>query len=137
MRVRPLLLALGITLASLNVWTGAPLAALWLGSRVQGEQGGASMTAVFVVLVVMGALAIGLVQVVGRLSAGLDRELGRRRRRRTTTWLKPMAAERRTFEERRAEVGPAERILVGVVAAAVLVFEVWFFFFSGSSIGSA
>ncbi len=137
MRVRPALLALGITLASLNVWTGAPLLALWVGSRVQGESGGASMTAVLAVVVVLGVVAIALVQVVSRLSVQLDAVLGRRRARRTTTWLKPMAAERRTLEQRRAEVGPSERILVAVVARAVLAFEVWFFFFSGSSIGSA
>src|SRR3712207_3007739 len=100
MRVKPVLLALGITVASVNVWTGAPLAALWIGSRVQGESGGASMTAVFVVIVVLGALALGLVAVVSRLSLAFDDALGRApQRRRQTTWLKPMAPERRDFEE--------------------------------------
>ncbi len=138
MRVKPVLLALGITLASVNVWTGAPLAALWIGSRVQGDDGGASMTAVFVVIVVLGALALGLVALVSRMSAAFDAVLGRPpARRRQTTWLKPMAPERRDFEQRRRDIGPAERILVVVVACAVVLFEAWFFFLSGSSLGNA
>jgi hypothetical protein len=138
MRVKPVLLALGITLSSINVWTGAPLAALWIGSRVQGDDGGASMTAVFVVIVVLGALALGLVALVSRMSAAYDAALGRLpARRRQTTWLKPMAAERRDFEERRRDIRPAERILVAVVACAVVLFEAWFFFLSGSSLANA
>jgi hypothetical protein len=48
-----------------------------------------------------------------------------------------MAAERRDFEERRRDIRPAERILVVVVACAVVLFEAWFFFLSGSSLANA
>ena len=40
-------------------------------------------------------------------------------------------------EREKETVTPAERVLVAVVALAVIVFEAWFFFFSGSPIGSA
>ena len=42
---RLLLLAL-MSLAAVNLFTGAPLFAIWVGSRVQGDSGGLSMTAV-------------------------------------------------------------------------------------------
>ncbi|MGI8920759.1 MAG: hypothetical protein ACR2HD_03660 [Solirubrobacteraceae bacterium] len=35
-----------MTLASVNVWTGSPLMALWVGSKVQGSYTNLSMTAV-------------------------------------------------------------------------------------------
>src|SRR5688572_23403566 len=44
-------LAALLTIVGLNVWTGGPLLALWVGSRVQGE-GSPTMGAVFVVVVV-------------------------------------------------------------------------------------
>ncbi len=42
---RLLLVAL-MALASVNLFTGAPLFAIWVGSRVQGDSGTLSMTAV-------------------------------------------------------------------------------------------
>jgi hypothetical protein len=125
MRAKPVLLAAGIALASVNVWTGAPLAALWIGSRVQGDQAGASMAAVAAVIAVLAVLAIG---------AAYDAATGRTRARRTTTWLKPMAPERRDVRARRQEIGAVERILVATVVLAVLALEAWFFLFSGSPI---
>ena len=37
-----------MALASVNLFTGAPLFAIWVGSQVQGESGGLTMTAVLV-----------------------------------------------------------------------------------------
>ena len=42
-----------MALAAVNLFTGAPLFAVWVGSRVQGDSGGLTMTAVFVVILVM------------------------------------------------------------------------------------
>ena len=42
-------------LCSINMWTGAPLLAVWVGSQVQGNLNNLSMTAVFSVIVVLAA----------------------------------------------------------------------------------
>ena len=43
--------------ATLNVWTGSPLLALWIGSRVQGRAPPA-MLPIFVVVVSMAAVSL-------------------------------------------------------------------------------
>ena len=57
---RLLLLAL-MALAAVNIFTGAPLFAIWVGSRVQGDSGALSMTAVFVVVLVLALVCWALV----------------------------------------------------------------------------
>ena len=137
-RPRPLLLALGATLCAVNIWTGAPLLALWVGSRIQGAAGRPSMTAVFTVIVVLGLLVVALITALARLSATYDTVTGRPpRRRRTSPWLRSMRAERQDAEAGRAELGAIERIVIAAVVLGVAAFEVWFFFLSGSSLGSA
>jgi hypothetical protein len=49
---------------ALNVWTGSPLLAVWLGSRVQGEEGQPSMTALVVVIVSLVAFSLALYQLL-------------------------------------------------------------------------
>ena len=138
LRPKPLLLALGITLCAVNIWTGAPLLAIWVGSRIQGASGGASMSAVFVVVAVLAIAVLGLVTLVNRLSAAYDEATGRpARRRRTSPWLRSMRGEREDLADRRAALGVVERILILTVVLGVVAFEVWFFFFSGSSLPSA
>ena len=36
-RLKPILLAAAMAFLALNVWTGSPLLAVWLGSKVQGR----------------------------------------------------------------------------------------------------
>ena len=43
-------------ICSINLWTGAPLFAVWVGSKVQGNLNNLSMTAVFSVILVLAAL---------------------------------------------------------------------------------
>src|SRR3712207_8893896 len=50
-RLKRIVLAAAMALLALNVWTGSPLLAVWLGSRVQGEESQPSMAAFAVVLV--------------------------------------------------------------------------------------
>jgi hypothetical protein len=45
-----------------------------------------------------------------------------------------MRGERETDIRRKHGVSPVERIVVISVVAAVLAFEIWFFFFAGSSL---
>jgi hypothetical protein len=129
-------LATATVLLSVNIWTGAPLLAVWVGSRAV-PQSGLSMGAVFLVVVVLAASVIVLVVLLARLSAAYDELTGREQGpRRVAPWLRSMRAERAHLAEGRAGIGVVERILAASVVAAVLVLEVWFFFFAGSSIGN-
>jgi hypothetical protein len=128
-----LVAAMGVV--TLNVWTGAPLLGLWVGSRVAPDSG-ISMLAFFVVAVVIGATAWVLLRVLGRLQAAHARLTGRPIARRQTTWLRAMSGER--SPGRGGEAPPltaADYVVVGTVVLAVAAFEVWFFFFAGSSLG--
>ena len=50
LRAKRVALLAGMALAAVNLFTGAPLLGIWVGSRAQGDAGGLSMTAVLVVL---------------------------------------------------------------------------------------
>jgi hypothetical protein len=128
-------LAVLTAVLAVNLWTGAPLLAIWAGAQVQ-DGIGLTMTAV---AVVMGVLAIAvsvLVFLLTRVEAAYRVLSGQPTKRRVSPWLRSMRAERPELEERRALTG-FEKGLVFAVVLGVLVFEVWFFFFAGSSIGTA
>ena len=57
-RVKRFLLAALMALLVLNLWTGGPLLALWLGSRVQGE-GPPKMGAIGVVILALVVISVG------------------------------------------------------------------------------
>lgn len=138
MAVRLKLTALAVAAAvlTLNVWTGAPLAAVWVGSRVQRSSSSPSMAAFVVVIAVLGVLVALLLVGLARVSRAWDEVAGKApRTRRTSPWLRSMRAEREGAAEGRRELGAIERIVIAVVVLAVVCFEAWFFLFSGSSIG--
>ena len=120
---------------TLNIWTGAPLLGLWVGSRVAPESG-ISMFAFFVVAVVIGVSAWALLRLLGYLHATHARLTGRPVARRQTTWLKAMSGERSPGQGGDAPpLTAADYVVVAMVILAVAAFEVWFFFFAGSSLG--
>jgi hypothetical protein len=124
-------------LVSINIWTGAPLLAVWVGSKVQGSLTALSMTAVFTVIVVL-ALAVGLLAwLLTWINAEYDRVVGREPvARQTSPWLRSMRGEREVDIREKHGISAIERIVVISVVIAVLAFEVWFFFFAGSSLPS-
>jgi hypothetical protein len=135
-RPRRFLLASLMAVLALNIWTGGPLLAIWIGSRVQGE-GPPTMSAVVVVVVALGAISFGLYQALQATSRAYDRATGVTAGPRTPApWLRSMRDERAHQPGIASHLSMAERILVIVVIAAFAAFEVWFFFFAGSSIGS-
>jgi hypothetical protein len=122
-------------LCSINLWTGAPLLAVWVGSKVQGNLNNLSMTAVFSVVVVLAALVFLLATALTWLNAKYDDLAGRPpAARHTSPWLRSMRDEREEDTRRKFGISPVERVVVISVVAAVLVFEAWFFFFAGSSL---
>jgi hypothetical protein len=134
-------LAAATALVSLNVWTGAPLLALWVGSRFEGwvgEGAGTSMRAVFVLVVVLAVLELALTLALTRLSAAYDELTGRPpAARQSSPWLRSMRGEREELARERQGISAVERLVVLSVVAAALAFEIWFFFFAGSPLPSA
>jgi len=130
---RLLLLAL-MALAAVNLFTGAPLLAIWIGAQVQGDAGGLSMTAVLTVIVVMSLLCAGLVWALDRMGAAHDALAGRTAARRQTTWMKPFNSG--PAHAPSGALSALDKVLIGAVVLAGLAFEAWFFLFAGSSIGS-
>ena len=132
--VKRVALATATVVASINIWTGSPLLALWVGSKTVPSSG-LSMTAVFVVIAVLAASVLTLTAVLGWLSARYDQLTGRpAAARRTSPWLRSMRGEREEVARKRQGISPIERIVVLSVTSAVVAFEVWFFFFAGSSL---
>ena len=129
-----LLLVAAMALASVNLFTGAPLLGIWVGAQVQGESGGLSMTAVLAVVVVMALVCAALVWALNRMGAAHDTLIGRPAARRQTTWMRPFNSG--SARAQQAGLRMLDKVLVGAVVLAGLAFEAWFFFFAGSSLGS-
>ena len=122
-------------LCSINLWTGAPLFAVWVGSKVQGNLNNLSMTALFSVIVVLAAMVFLLAWALTWLNAKYDDLTGRpAAARHTSPWLRSMRDEPEEDARRKYGISPVERTVVVCVVAGILAFEVWFFFFAGSSL---
>jgi len=128
----------GSALCSINLWTGAPLFAVWVGSKVQGNLENLSMTAVFSVIAVLAAVVFLLGWALTWLNRKYDEVTGRPAiARQTSPWLRSMRDERSAEVQRKYGIGGIERVVVICAVAGVLAFEVWFFFFAGSSLPNA
>ena len=122
-------------LAAINIWTGAPLLALWVGSRIVETSSSVTMLSVFVIAVVLFAASLGLIYLLNVASLAHDRLTGRPQTvRRHVPCLRSMRAERVNWERDRTEITFVERLLVIMVVLAFLAFEAWFFFASPSPI---
>ena len=120
-------------LCTINLWTGAPLFAIWVGSKVQGNLKHLSMTAVFSVIVALAALVFLLAWVLTLINAKYDDLTGRHpAARHTSPWLRSLRDEREDDVRQKFGISAVERVVVVSVVACVLAFEVWFFFFSPS-----
>lgn len=96
------------------------------------------MRAVFVLIAALAVVELVLTLALTRLSAAYDELSGRPdTARRTSPWLRSMRGEREEFARQREGISGVERVVVISVVAAALAFEIWFFFFAGSSLPSA
>ena len=132
--LKRIVLAVITALLAVNLYTGAPLFAVWVGSRVQGGTG-LTMTTVAVVLGTLVGCVVLIVMGLQWAEAAYKKTTGEAQKRRTAPWMRSMRDERAEVAERRPLSG-FEKILVVCVVVAVVGFEAWFFFFAGSSIGS-
>jgi hypothetical protein len=121
----------GITaFITINIWTGAPLLALWVGSRVVGR-GTLSMAAVGVVLLVLAVVEFGLAMALTWLNNVYDELIGRPQIEHRATWLRSMRAEAEGHISARVGITLLERIVMINVYLAVIALLVWYVFFAG------
>jgi hypothetical protein len=123
-----------MAVVTFNIWTGGPLLALWIGSRVQGS-GPPSMLAVAMTAVSLGVISYAMVRLLARIDAAYARLAGRGSSvSRHVPWLRSMRGERPHQQRHVHELSPLEIILIACVVLVVALFEVWFFFYSPSPI---
>ena len=136
-RIKRAALLAATAVVGLNVWTGSPLLALWIGSRVETieDEPGPSGLAIAVVVVTMAIISWLLLRLLYRLQGAYMKLSGRPARQYRSTWLRSMRAERGEWERQHdpnAKATPFEITVMLCVVAAVAAFEIWFFFYSPS-----
>jgi hypothetical protein len=110
---------------TINLWTGAPLFSLWVGSRVVGQHQ-LSMAAVGVVLVTLAILVAAMAFALSWLDATYKRVAGHPLRENRLTWLRSMNIERETVRQG-IRTSLLERIvMVNVYVAAVILIAYFF-----------
>jgi hypothetical protein len=140
-KLKRMMLVIAATLASVNIWTGSPLLALWVGSQFEGWVGarapstGVSLKSVLVVVVALAVLETALTLLLTRVSAAYDKLIGRpHKARRTSPWLRSLSGEREKLELGKYGVSVVERIGIISVVVCVLAFEAWLFFLPRSAL---
>src|SRR4051794_11925844 len=132
-RLTRVALVAGMVLATINLFTGAPLFGLWVGSRIV-TNGQITMLAVLVIAIVMFAACYSMVLVLASLGTRHSQLTGRVATvKRHAPWLRNMSGERPSnVPGGRARLTALDYVLVGGVVVVVLLFEWWFFFKAGS-----
>jgi hypothetical protein len=93
------------------------------------------MFSLLAVTAVLLAVSLGLVRVIAVLQEAYRKQTGDMTHVKAhTPWLRSMRGERPVYPGEQAQVTAPERVLVLIVIVAVVLFEVWFFFLSGSPI---
>jgi hypothetical protein len=131
MNLKRVALAGATAFLTVNIWTGAPVLALWVGSQVVGQRA-LSMTAVGVVIVVLTALVIVMALALAWLNNTYDELTGRPSAERRAPWLRSMRAEAEGHISQRAGITLLERIVMINVYIAVITLLVWYIFFAGA-----
>jgi hypothetical protein len=124
--IKRITLAALTTFVTVNLVTGGPLLALWVGSRIQTAAGQLSMAAVGATIGILIVETFVLYKALTFLNAAYNEAIGRSLPRRQLPWHKPMSGERGSFAAKRPLLA-TERIVVWTVVAAGLAFEAWFF----------
>jgi uncharacterized membrane protein (DUF485 family) len=123
-------LAAATAFLTVNVWTGCPLLALWLGARVVGG-GFLSMAAVVAVVVVLAVLVFTSAAALAWLNNTYDDLTGRPRVERRASWLRSMRAEAEGHVSQRVGITPLETIVMINVYVAMISLTVWMVLFAG------
>lgn len=130
-RLKRVTMAAATAFLAVNIWTGAPLLALWVGSRVVGRTV-LSMKAVLVVLLVLAALVFAMAVALTWLNNTYDELIGRPRIETRASWLRSMRAESEGYIHSRVGTTALERIVMVSVTVCVITMLIWFCFLAGS-----
>ncbi len=117
------LMAAATAFIAANLWTGAPLLALWIGSQVVGEKT-LSMGAIFVVVAVLAILLLAMTLALAQLNSAYDRLTGRPTGERRLTWLRSMNTQARETVSQGADLSALERIVMASVYLGVIAFVI-------------
>lgn len=128
-----MLLAAATAGLTINLFTGAPLLALWVGSQVQST-GTLTMTGLLVVVAVLVVIVAVLVALLVRVETAYRTATGQPRDRRRSPWMRSLRDESEGAYRGRTPLNGFEKVLVGVVLVAAASFEAWLFLFAGSSL---
>src|SRR3954464_3441159 len=112
-RLKALVLAALMAVVAVNIWTGGPLFAVWVGSKVQGG-GPPSMTAVAVVAGVLLIVSLMLVRLLAILGEAYDdvTDAPHARRRRQSPWMRSLRGERDDPSSPEIGMTALDRVLV-------------------------
>jgi hypothetical protein len=116
---------------TINIWTGCPLLALWIGSQVVGQRS-LSMGAIGVVIVILATSVIACAVALTWLNNLYDEVTGRPRAERRASWLRSMRAEDEGHISQRVGITLPERIVIINVYLAMIALLIWYVFFAGA-----
>jgi hypothetical protein len=134
MRIRRVGWVVLMAVLTANIWTGGPLLALWIGSRAQGS-GSPTMGPIVLTAISLGVISFVLIRLLAIVDERYGQASGRTTSvRRHVPWLRSMRGERPHDQARFGDLSPLEILLVAMVVLVIALFEVWFFFYSGSPI---
>ncbi len=129
--VKRVAIAATTALLTLNIWTGAPLAAMWIGSKVAAEQP-LSMLGVCTVVISLAALDFGLTMALTWLNS-LYREIaGLPPAAKRTIGLRSVRGQTELAPGSHSRTGALETIVVANVYLAFAAMAVWYVFFAGA-----
>ena len=129
-------MAAATAFVSINIWLGAPLVALWVGSQVS-DQKVLSIKAVAAVVIVLAVLVFALAVALTWLNNTYDELIGRPRIERRPPWMRSMRAESEGHISSRVGITALERIVMVTVYAAVTALIVWLIFFAPGRTGDS
>jgi hypothetical protein len=131
MTLKRVALAAATAFITVNFWTGAPLLALWIGSRAVGRQT-LSMGAVGVVIVVLAVLVFTMAMALTWINNVYDELVKRPRAERRAPWLRSMRGESESHVSQRVGTTVLELIVMINVYISVIALAIWYVFFAGS-----
>jgi hypothetical protein len=123
-------LAAATAFVTVNIWTGCPLIALWVGAQTVQERR-VTMTSVFVIVAVLAVLVFASAFAIAWLNAIYDELIGRPRIERRPAWMRSMRAETEGRVIQRVGITALERVVMLNVYVAVILLAIWFVFFAG------
>jgi hypothetical protein len=124
-------LAAATAFLTVNIWTGCPLIALWVGAQTVQERR-ITMTSLFVIVVVLAVLVFASAFAIAWLNASYDALIGRPHIEHRPAWMRSMRAESEGYVRRRVGITALERVVMLNVYVAVIALATWFVFFAGN-----